>query len=406
MAKRISLGLLAAVTAAAMVSPSFADNRVSNSKKGSLLVYSKVELRWACTRTGCTLSQDTFIDMSNDFNDDVDVQLYFVNGDGPTDEVVVGDPPRVVERAHPGWNWADCQIKLTANEPWYMSMYTGLPGGCQPFEVLDPEGTGGPGRPDTDFDRSPIRVLRGFVYAWAVNPDGQQINWNHLSGDALLVNYFWTLAAEYNAYAFQAVAGAQGSVVGAPGVLSLDGTHYDVAYDKLLMDFYGDYFPLFFTDITLHSVTADLRQDNDGPVTTKAKFDIWNQNEVRFSGTEKCITCWDQTLALNYPAPNHLLAMNLQTDKGKARIDGMASTQCPLSVNAALLGVQIKLIAILPPPGTLGRFNLEGSAINFVGQGEQSAEIKYDIIDGPGSATTGSAAVGAMTLSPSAAGGR
>jgi len=74
--------------------------------------------------------------------------------------------------------------------------------------------------------------------------------------------------------------------------------------------------------------------ETEGPVTTKASFSIWNQNEVKFSGTHRCITCWDQTLLRDYDIPNHFLRDNLQTDKGKARIDGLASQLCdnPLAV--------------------------------------------------------------------------
>jgi len=406
MIKNLVLGTMVAGLVAAFAGPASADNRVSNSKKGSLLVYSKVELRWSCNATACIPQQDTFIDLSNDDDDDIEVQFYFVNGDPPTDAVFVGDPPVEVERRHDGWNSVDCQIPVTGNQPLYMSLMRGGP--CQPFTILDPGFP--PGRPDAEFPGTGERVLRGFVLAWAVNPAGEQIRHNHLVGDAILVNYRFAAAAEYNAYAFQAYGVDQGDVVGTPGTLSLDGTNYDIAYDKLLMDFYCTYDTsgprgagaafLIDTDVTLHPVSADLRQDTDGPVTTKAKYDLWNENEVRFSGTEKCITCWDQTLVRNYPAPNHMFCQNLQTFKGKARIDGMGSTQCPLSVNAAILGIQIKLIAFINAPIGGGRAaTFAASAINMVGQGEEAAEIQYDIIDEGGEANTGSAGVSGLGLS-------
>lgn len=406
MIKNLVVGTIVAGLVAAFAGPASADNRVSNSKKGSLLVYSKVEIRWSCSPAGCVPTQDTFIDLSNDSDEDIDVQFYFVNGDAPTDAIFVGDPPVEVERAHDGWNWVDCQIPVTGNQPLYMSMLRGGP--CQPFVILDPGNP--PGRPDPEFPTSGERVLRGFVYAWAVNADGEQIRHNHLVGDAILVNYRFAAAAEYNAYAFQAHSVDEGDVVGTPGTLELNGVDYDYAYDKLLMDFYCTFLTdtrarglnlafLIDTDITLHSVSADLRQDTDGPITTKAKFDLWNENEVRFSGTEKCITCWDQTLVRNYPAPNHMLCENLQTLKGKARIDGMGSTQCPLSVNAAILGIQIKLIALITAPAGGRATSFAASAINMVGQGEEAAEIQYDIIDEGGELNTGSAGVSGLGLS-------
>jgi hypothetical protein len=413
--KKLFLGTMMAGLCAAMVSPVNADDRVHVSKKGSLLMFSKVELVWYCAPGGCRLVQDTFLDMSNDFQDDVYVQLYFVNGDEPTEAVFAGDPPVLVEREHPGWNWVDCQILLTANQPTYWSAYSGLPAGCQPFTVLDPGYP--PGRPNTDVECptddpncTSIRRLRGMVYAWAVDNNGEEINWNHLTGDAMIVNYYHSTAWEYEAYAAQALLGDNGDNMPAPGVLELDGVEYDIAYDKLLMDFYATSsrrvavgaqsenggphgFPFSGdgcrvandSDITLYPVSQDLRQDNDGPIYTKAKFDVWNQNEVRFSGLERCITCWDQTLASNYDDPNYFLVENLHTDKGKARIDGMASTQCPFSVNAALLGVTAKevifLCGVIETPERVDR-GMAGRTL--VGQGEEAATIQWDIIAPPG----------------------
>ena len=55
-------GLMAATTVVS------ADDRVSASKKGSLLIMSKVEISWDVTGR---VTQDTFIDLTNDFPDDV-----------------------------------------------------------------------------------------------------------------------------------------------------------------------------------------------------------------------------------------------------------------------------------------------------------------------------------------------
>ncbi len=55
---------------------------------------------------------------------------------------------------------------------------------------------------------------------------------------------------------------------------------------------------------------------------------------MRFSGAERCITCWDQTFLGDYDAPNHFLIQNLQTDKGKARIDGVESDRCETNPGA------------------------------------------------------------------------
>ncbi|MCH7476196.1 MAG: hypothetical protein IIA27_16215 [Gemmatimonadetes bacterium] len=428
--------------------------RVDVSTKGSLLVFSKVEIKWDATGR---VTQDTFLDLTNDFPRDVVVQLYFINGDDPADAIEVGNPPVVVERGHPGWNRVDCQIMLTKDEPTYWSALTGLNsqgGVCQPFTVLDPGSP--PGRPDPDGPPG-SRLLRGYVYAWAVNNAGEEIRWNHLKGDAVIVNYPATSAWEYNAYSFTTScvdhgdepldctlfdpAGVCCTAEVIPGRLDMDAFQYAFNFDKLLLDFYasgsralsdGGATVQIDTDLTLYPVSADLRQDTRGPVHTKALFDIWNQNEIGFSGTHRCIWCWDQTLLSKYTEiANHFLRGNLQTDKGKARIDGESSNVCEANPgrcdafrecltrgidsvaggrpdgddfffcrhehfdqdgldfdctrNDPLLGVSAKILMF---SGTASGRAYAGSPL--VGQGEEDARILYDIIEPPDELIIGS----------------
>jgi hypothetical protein len=67
-------------------------------------------------------------------------------------------------------------------------------------------------------------------------------------------------------------------------------------------------------------------------VLTKAEFEVFNQNEVKLSGLRRCICCWDQEWFSDYVRhagiPNYFLLERLGTDKGQARIDGVASTEC------------------------------------------------------------------------------
>jgi hypothetical protein len=374
--------------------------RVDASTKGSLLVFSKVEIRWDANGR---VVQDTFLDITNDYTADVLVQLYFINGDEPLEAVEPDGIP--IERWHPGWNWVDCQIMLTRNEPTYWSMLTGMNshgGVSQPFTVLDPGNP--PGRPDLDGPPG-SRVLRGYVYAWAVNEFGEEIRWNHLKGDAVLVNYPQTSAWEYNAWALTTdcvdrgdqpkdctsfdSAGVCCTAEPIPGRLDMDAFQYALNFDKLLLDFYASGSEAFSrggvtvqvdTDLTLHAVSADLRQETNEPVTTKANFYIWNMNETQFSGTHRCITCWDQTLLSKYThqgIANHFMRGNLQTDKGKARIDGIAS---PVvcggdSEDAALLGVASKLL-MYSGAGS----GLATTGMTLVGHGEERATVLYDVI--------------------------
>jgi len=403
----ILCGLAGAVATAMLASPAMAQ-RVSASEKGSLLIFSKVELRW---NAAGNLIQDTFIDLTNDYPADVCVQMYFIQGDPE----ILATP---TERYHPCCNNVDVGICLTANQPTYWSAATGQPGlgGVSPFTILDP-GTP-PGRPDPAG--SADRVLRGYIIAWAVDEFGREIRWNHLKGDVVIVNYLLGTAWEYTAWAFASVVpdgpdadlDANGELHPNPGVFNLGGlgADYVPAFDLLLLDFYavgstalsGPTSVVVDTDLTLFPVDADLRQEYDHHVTTKASFTIWNMNETKLTGLDRCIHCWDQWLLSQYGIPNHFLLYNLQTNKGKAQIDGLASQLCDFdydpsdictqndlaaggtganpncdprdveSQNAALLGVVAKHLSF-----SSGTYATAG--MNLIGLGTQPAVIQADV---------------------------
>jgi hypothetical protein len=128
-------------------------------------------------------------------------------------------------------------------------------------------------------------------------------------------------------------------------------------------------------ELTLMSPDLDFTVGG-APITTKAKFDIWNQNEIRFSGHQKCVTCWDQTFLALYPMPNHFLASNIQTDMGRARIDGVAEPQCPGAVATPLLGVITREITFAGSPLPSIR-----SSRPLTGRGTQDAMIQYSPVD-------------------------
>ena len=215
----------------------------STTKKGSFLVFTKVEIKWD---DAGNLIQDTFIDLTNDYPYPVKVQMYFVRLCG---------------------EYVDNEILLTGNEPAYWSVATGAPKGVSPFGVLgppfpDPSGTG--------------TYLPGYVLAWAVDEQtNEPIRWNHLKGDALIVNYQDNSAWEHSAWTFAALAGGyNGDTLLAPEWrLDLDGSEYDAAPDLLLLDFYSysGTEPTFVTpdgttevfvntDLTLWAARKDLRQ--------------------------------------------------------------------------------------------------------------------------------------------------
>jgi hypothetical protein len=326
-------------------------------------------------------------------------------GLGAADVAPLRDPPPPEgERGHPGCNRVDCQITLTADQPMYWSVLTGQPSGCQPFTVLDP---GFPnGRPDPSGPPG-SRMLRGYVLAWAVDKFGEEISWNHLEGTAAGIDYATSSAWETQAYAFQALEADIGQPSDeTPGQLNLDGVEYASAFGSLILDFYATGSSVFSnpqsglsslldTDLTLLPMINDLRQDSIGPIATKVKFDIWNQNEVRFSGTERCMECWDQIWLSQFDAPNHFVHASLQTDRGRARVDGIASNLCPFSVDAPLLGVAVKRLVFTDGDRFVGS-TLSGSHLR--GQGRQTGMIQYDIIERPGEAIGGAIAEGVITM--------
>lgn len=335
-------------------------NQARAGGSGSLLILPDVEISWDASGN---VTQDTLITLSNGYTQAVQVRMYLVNGDAPLPPVIVNGT--VVERGHAGWNVRGCQIEIPRSGSKYFSALTGQPDGCR-FTSLDAGPP--PGRPDPEHPGG--RTLRGFLYAWAVDVEGREINWNYLRGDATVFQFPDAEAWGYEAAAFRALTGTRGQGMPEPGVLRLDGVEYEKAFATLVMNFsaVGDV-PLFGdsrlfrvdTDLTLLPVSQDFRQDSDGPVTTKAKFDVYNTDESSFSGTDRCITCWDQTLLSRYDAPNNFIYEDLQTETGTARINGMASSVVcgNESTNQALLGVAVRIIS----------FPNVGAAADWTGDG-------------------------------------
>jgi hypothetical protein len=390
-----------------------------------LLIFSKVEIKWSAD--GNTLLQDTFLDFSNDYPQNVDVQAYFINGDVALEELR-DDAGGIIQNFEPGWNTADCRFKLTAGQPHYWSAATGSDK-CQAFTVLDGQG---PGRPDPETQGA-NRILRGYVVMWAVDFDSErnlwaEIRWNHLKGDAVIVNFTNGTAWEYNAWAFQAGCADHGEFTGSPGVLLLNGVEYSKPFSELLLDFYKPGSLVFSngeertvqvqTDLTLHPVSVDLRQDNFGPVLTKVVADVCNEFESCNSGARRCICCWDQTM-LDVWSNNIGGAVNtfraLSTDKGKALLTADESTDCnfedhcgdvnrrpSLREETGRLGIRVPACGGQPIPDpvlglatkflsfTGGGLPLQASAgMNIVGAGgdplnrcDPSAFILYDIAHG------------------------
>jgi hypothetical protein len=373
------MGLAMAGVCAGLVSPALAQqDRVSSSEKGSLLIFSKVEV---VIGSGGNIERDTFISVTNDFPTAVGFQMYYI-----------GVKDRGLDRLDEEWKISDVGLTLTQDQPIYFSAATGLGTiGVSPFSVIDSDGNMG-------------GTWRGMIYGWAVDANGEPVRHNHLAGHGTIVDYSgW--AWEYNSFAF-----AARNNPAAGGSLSIGNAgDYVAAYSQLLLNFQaagstawsaripGSNPPAFSsevvsnTEVTLHPVSADLRENSDADaILTKAQYDVWNENEVKFSGAFKCVYCWNSTLLSYYGNPNHFFVNTLQTNHGKARISGVASPLCVIvrydndgnavkqnSVDAALLGVAVRYLAIDSSDANAA------AGSNLVGMGYADAQILYAPLGGP-----------------------
>ena len=329
--------------------------------KGSLLVFPKFEVRWDSTGN---VIQDTFISLSNDYSASVEVQMFFVAETGA---------------------FVDNIITLTRNEPTYWSAATGLPKGVVPVSVLglglDPEGSG-------------EVLVRGYLIAWATDNEGTEIDWDHLTGSALVVRYDTPLVWEYQPWAFWCDAGAStGEPCGTDaGYLHLDGAEYDAPPYGLMLNFYAAGATLQSgettattsnTDVTLLPMSLDFRQTGLFPTSTRARFYIYNENEVRFSGLTHCIRGWDETLFTGYGGTynNWFRRDLLQTDRGRAWINTEADASCqedpndPAPVVAPLVGVAARLI-------TAGGYQRAVGEVP-IGYSAQTGSIRIDLPEPP-----------------------
>ena len=402
------------IAAPAMAARDFAAApQVNPNQKGSLLVWSDVEVKYDENED---LIGDTILELTNDSNNGVYVQMYFINGDCPTEEIRSGTFPfELLERAHSGWNFVDVQIFLSPNKPTFWSAATGnnssilnlLFGGgdslqVPPFGNLDADPKAydhpdhqGTGRPDPDnhlFDLN-NRVVRGYIVGWAVEIGGSESQHNELSGSAMKIDYQLGAAWEYDAFSYKRLSSAAGD-----GILTMNGVEYDRSPARLQLDFFsvptivlnqGVAIGFYDTDLTMHPAEADFRAVGGGPVTTWVQADIWNQNEDRFSGAARCVTCWDQTLISDFMGhgvitANHFLRDNIGTDKGKARLTGKGGVACPNCLDPdgpAITATEQPILGVAAKIMIAGRgAELAGSNLTMHGT-DDTATIRWDIVD-------------------------
>lgn len=287
---------------------------------GSLLVFPLIA-------TGLTFDNDvvdTFITIANTFNKPVNVKCYWVyccDGVNPATD----DPFSCY-----GCNVRDFGFTLTANQPIWFSASTGQGG-------------------EFNFPAIPPSAIYAELKCWAVNADGEQIKWNHLKGEATIVDFSRNLAAEYPAYSFNAYGTSRGKVVGTPGEINLNAVEYDACPKYLYYDFFArgadlsadpsglgnpEDFPTFISQGNILSVVPcyqDLRQGAK-PTITKLEFTVWDENERPYTGIFECLECFFvKELGFIYHGGEVFTSVfpgGLQTDAGLVRIWGKGDPYC------------------------------------------------------------------------------
>ncbi|MGE3840785.1 MAG: LamG domain-containing protein [Vicinamibacterales bacterium] len=281
---------------------------------------------------------------------------------------------------------------------------------------------------------------RGLLACWAVDGDDQnQVKWNHLSGTATVHGMFG--AYEYNAYAVFVPAGAELGPVGVAGTLNLNGLEYDAcplyqigqftppavtgagyaaaftatAPNTLPLQPPTPSFPLISSNrLAIAGCSLNLQQDW-APVFTKLQFDVWNEEEVKFTGAYECADSWHETdfrpgldvqnngvLAPGIPgfvdgmdaAGQNFSFSTLVSYSARYRVQGLKSAQCDRATGGAndtvaavttvavgLIGVQSTAAVFGPaadpqpaalPGGLVAWFPAEGNYLDVVGNHDGS----------------------------------
>jgi hypothetical protein len=123
------------------------------------------------------------------------------------------------------------------------------------------------------------------------------------------------------------------------------------------------------TRLALTSCTLDLRQDWT-PAFTKLQFDVWNEDEVKFTGAFECADSWHETrLSGDLDAGAGTFSLeSLGTPAARYRVQGVTSTQCPDARATGVLTVQ----SYRPVGGT------DSVGTTLAGAGKFPGAIRWD----------------------------
>jgi hypothetical protein len=314
--------------------PALAAQNVANtSQKGSLLIFPLISV-------DPENSTDTFIEISNDNISPVHLECSYVNE----------------AKGRVGF---DFTLTAKATASWEALRGDGM--GVAPFPT-NVSWTGSPGY-------APPNPYRGELICFAVDAGLQyQIAFNHLTGTATVAATADPEALQskqgfrYNSWNFAARSAsglaADNAIQGPPGRLWLEGNgagSYDACPAYNVANFIPngatlDSLTTTDNDLSVVSCKQDLRQDYQVNLTM-LQFSIWNANENSYSGSYQCADSVS-TVGLSSQDNGYLVAASnfdyatLRTANGRFQVSGVASTQCPGSKDASLLGVLSSSIGI------------------------------------------------------------
>ena len=119
----------------------------------------------------------------------------------------------------------------------------------------------------------PLDAYDCSMYVWAVNNDNAQIRWNHLSGGIIGGGSYASAAA---------LQGSNGDTVGVAGTINMDGVEYSSAYNGYTVNFASS-----TGELAIDLLDHDFADKNADAPVTKIVAEIWNSDEVKFSGTSQ-----------------------------------------------------------------------------------------------------------------------
>ncbi|MGE3843826.1 MAG: hypothetical protein AB7I50_19820 [Vicinamibacterales bacterium] len=316
----LATGLVLALS----IGVSAAPNVVNSAQKGSLLIFPDVDVR---------NTTNTLIRLQNDGTSSVDVKCYWTDGNR---------------------HRSDFAITLTRNQAAWFEAKSGRGStNVSPFPQFASNGYDNPFLGGADAN--PYRA--GQLVCFAVKPGEQhQIKWNHLSGTATVFDDAnGGSAYEYGAYSFFISNGVDLQPQGTAGAMFLNGIDYDACplyqigqlAPEVTVSTIGNHQLVFWQNrLTLVGCTMDLRQDWL-PQYTKWVFDVWNADEIKFSGAFECADSWHETVLTDIDsAAQNFTRPVLGTDSARYRVQGVKSTQCPLSQADGVLAIQSTNLSI------------------------------------------------------------